>query len=167
MAGMVSCGESAGGNSATISGIRSLSYGIRLRGRRRQAGHGRDITTGDCSVRSFHGGLNLPLAGIYIQLRNFGLDLGFELVAGAFELVERFTYLPPNLRQFLRPEDDQGDHEDKNHLWQAEIHAYIILRRRTVSNEQHGRPANIFRGVGERRAFAAESRILSTKGALL
>src|SRR5438105_4459938 len=114
MAGMDSCGESAGGSSATISGIRSLSYRIRLRRRSGQPSHGRNITTRHCSLRSLAGRLDLPFGCIYIQLRDFGLDLGLEFITGALKLVERLAHLPPDLGQLLRPKDDQGNHEDEH-----------------------------------------------------
>ncbi len=47
------------------------------------------------------------------------LDLRLELVGGALELVEVFADLAGDLRQLLRPKDDQGQKEQEDRLGEA------------------------------------------------
>ena len=55
-----------------------------------------------------------PLLILSSRLRDLRLDLGLELIRGAPELVERLAHLPRNLRQLLRPKDEQGQKEQED-----------------------------------------------------
>ena len=70
----------------------------------------------------------------YVQLGNLRLNLGLELVRGAFELVHRLPDLASNLRQFFGPENDEGDDENKGHLWKTEVQSAMILPEPIGSN---------------------------------
>src|SRR5450755_3141094 len=116
--------SSAGGPSAAISGIGSLGERIRLRHgnlRRRQAAG----SYGACGrLDRRQDGLAMLLD---IQLRDFGLDLRLELVRGPLEFVEGPADLPSDFGQLLWPEQDQGKKEEEDHLWEAQVHAPMIL----------------------------------------
>ena len=64
---------------------------------------------------------NLGL-GFPLDVGNFGLDLRFEFVRGALELVQSLANLPADLRHLLWPENNQGQQEKKHHFWKAKIH---------------------------------------------
>ena len=57
-----------------------------------------------------------------IQLRNLGFYLRLELVRCPLEFIEGSSDLPSNFGQFLGPEQDKGKKEEKNHLWEAQVH---------------------------------------------
>ena len=59
------------------------------------------------------------------EIRDFLLDLGFELVGGAAKLIQRFAHLASDLRQLLGPKDDERQKEQENRFPKA--HAPIIL----------------------------------------
>src|SRR5438270_9127675 len=60
----------------------------------------------------------------HFQLIDFGLDLRLEFVAGALEFRQRAADLAPDLRHLFGAENDQGQHENKNHFGQAEVHDF-------------------------------------------
>ena len=62
------------------------------------------------------------------------LDLRLEFVRGTLEFIERLANLATDLRQLLRPKDDQGQQEDEDHLWEAEVHKFMILPERIGGN---------------------------------
>src|SRR5436309_532573 len=123
--------SSAGGFSAAISGIGRLSQRISFRNRNfagRQAA--RTHRSGGPLNRRKYG-----LAVVFhIDLRDFGLDLGFEFVRSPLELVKRPANLPANLGQLLGPEKDQGKKEQENHLWKTQVHDPMILPERIGGN---------------------------------
>lgn len=63
---------------------------------------------------------------VQVKLANLVFELGFELIAGAAEFCHRPAQLPSQPRQLPRPEYQQGQEEDENHLSQTEVHASII-----------------------------------------
>ena len=64
--------------------------------------------------------------GVQFQFAHFILNLRLEFAAGALEFRQAFADLPPDLRQLLRPKQDQGQNEDEHHLWETQIHSSII-----------------------------------------
>ena len=59
-----------------------------------------------------------------VQVRDFRFNLSLEFIRGPFKFVERLADLASNLGQLLGPEDDQGQQEDKDHLWKTEVHEF-------------------------------------------
>jgi hypothetical protein len=59
-----------------------------------------------------------------IEVRDLGFNLGLEFIRGPLKFVERLADLASDLRQLLGPEDDQGQQEDEDHLWKAQVHNF-------------------------------------------
>jgi len=57
-----------------------------------------------------------------IEVRDLGFNLGLEFIRGPLKFVQRPADLASDLRQLLGPEDDQGQQEDEDHLWKAQVH---------------------------------------------
>src|SRR5579872_1801594 len=122
---------STGGSSA-ISGIARLQHGLAFRGgwfgtriKPRfqswiRAGNRfeRQVRGRDGTLRGLRGRQDL-LMPLHLQLRNLAFDLGFELVRGAAELIQRLSYLARNLRQLLRPKNDQSQKKQEDCLREA------------------------------------------------
>src|ERR1035438_3877278 len=65
-------------------------------------------------------------------MRDFGFDLLSELVGSTAEFGEQTSRLTGDLRQLLRPKDDQGEEEQKDRL--GKTHGFIIMRRAEGDN---------------------------------
>lgn len=61
---------------------------------------------------------------LVLQLADFGLDLRLELVRSPLELVQHLADLTCNPRQFLRPEEQQGENEQYDRV--RKTHQVII-----------------------------------------
>jgi len=72
------------------------------------------------------------LSFLYLELIYLRLDLGLEFVAGALELVERFSDLAGDLRELFGAEDQQSQHEDESGV--AETHVPIIAEQLVGGN---------------------------------
>src|SRR5712692_10861699 len=133
MAGMASWGCPAGGASAAISGIGSLGGRIQF-----GTGYGFGLMASGShrARRRLRRRQNGLAAGLHVQLRYLRFYLRLELVGGAPELVECTPNLAANLRQLLGPEDDQGQQEDEEHLWKAQVHGLMILPERIAINRR-------------------------------
>src|SRR5438876_8813950 len=59
-----------------------------------------------------------------IEVRDLRFNLSLEFIRGPLEFVERPADLASDLRQLLGPEDDQGQQEDEDHLWKAQVHNF-------------------------------------------
>ena len=64
---------------------------------------------------------------LQLQVADLVLELRLELVAGALEFAQRLPYLPADFGQLLGPEDQQGEQENEDHLWKAELHGSMII----------------------------------------
>src|SRR5437762_12693976 len=127
MAGMDSSGWPAGGAAAANSGIGSLGGGVYVRARF-------VISSGDCTygrLRRWQDGLARNLDIKTVDLR---LVLRLEFVRSTLEFVEGLADLATDLRQLLGPKNDQGQQEDEDHLWEAEVHIFMILPERIGGN---------------------------------
>ena len=69
-----------------------------------------------------------------IEMRDLRFNLGLEFIRGPFEFVERPADLASDLRQLLGPEDDQGQQEDEDHFWKAQVHKSMILPQEIAIN---------------------------------
>lgn len=65
---------------------------------------------------------------LYFQMSNLLFDLGFEFIRGATEFGEGLADVTCDLRQLLRPKDDQGENKQEDRL--GETHRFIILPER-------------------------------------
>src|SRR5277367_638263 len=61
-------------------------------------------------------------------MRYLGIDLRAKLVGRPAQLGQKLSRLARNLRQLLRPKDNQGQHKQEDGL--GETHAPIIMRER-------------------------------------
>ena len=161
MAGMDSSGWPAGGAAAANSGIGSLGGGVYLRARF-------VISSGDCTYGRLRRGQDGLARNLDIKTVDLRLDLRLELVGRALEFVERLADLAADLRQLLGPKNDQGQEEDEDHLWEAEVHKFMILPERIGGNgrriavfwsgdrsarmehcdERHNQPLTVLFGMG-------------------
>ena len=80
------------------------------------------VIRGYGSGRRFGGREDLMI--LDIKMRDFRFNLSFEFIRGPLKFVERLADLASNLRQLLGPEDDQGQQEDEDHLWKAQVHKF-------------------------------------------
>src|SRR5205807_1364038 len=127
MAGMDSSGCPAGGAAAANSGIWSLGGGVYFRARF-------VISSRDCTYGRWRRGQDGLARDLDIETVDLRLDLRLELVGRALEFVERLADLAADLRQLLGPKNDQGQQEDEDHLWEAEVHKFMILPVRIGGN---------------------------------
>src|SRR6266545_2829575 len=137
MAGICSLSPPCEGSSAATSGIGRLGGGIGPLGQLRggmllgcmllgvRVEHG---PAGHRAPWRIHGRKVLGRAGFAVKVGDLGLDLRLEFVGGPLELVQSLANLPADLRQFLRPKQNESPEKNENHLWKTEIHAAIILR---------------------------------------
>src|ERR1700682_3417269 len=72
------------------------------------------------ACRRFGGRKNLVILDIEVRYLRFNLSL--EFIRGSLKFVERLGDLASDLRQLLGAEDDQGQQEDEDHLWKAQVH---------------------------------------------
>ena len=79
----------------------------------RPAGRGIQRAAGR-SLQRRAGRQNLWLSIFDLQIRDFLLDLGLELVRSPPELVHPFAGLSRDPRQLLRPKDDKGQQEQED-----------------------------------------------------
>ena len=127
MAGMDSSGWLAGGAAAANSGIGSLGGGVYLRARF-------VISSGDCTYGRLRRGQDGLARNLDIKTVDLRLDLRLEFVRSTLEFVEGLADLATDLRQLLGPKNDQGQQEDEDHLWEAEVHKFMILPERIGGN---------------------------------
>src|SRR5271165_433355 len=79
-------------------------------------------------------GLGLLLrALLQLDVHHLGFELVLELVAGPLELRHVLAELARQAGQLLGPDQHQGQQEDEDHLWHAEIHGSIINQWIVVS----------------------------------
>src|SRR5690348_7788506 len=127
MAGMESSGWPAGGTAAANSGIGSLGGGVYFRARF-------VISSRDCTYGRLRRGQDGLARDLDIKTVDLRLNLRLEFVGSTLEFVERLADLAADLRQLLGPKNDQGQEEDEDHLWETEIHEFMILPERIGGN---------------------------------
>jgi hypothetical protein len=127
MAGMESSGWPAGGAAAANSGIGSLGGGVYFRARF-------VISSRDCTYGRLRRGQDGLARDLDIKTVNLRLNLRLEFVGSTLEFVERLADLAADLRQLLGPKNDEGQEEDEDHLWETEIHEFMILPERIGGN---------------------------------
>jgi hypothetical protein len=127
MAGMESSGWPAGGAAAANSGIGSLGGGVYFRARF-------VISSRDCTYGRLRRGQDGLARDLDIKTVDLRLNLRLEFVGSTLEFVERLADLAADLRQLLGPKNDQGQEEDEDHLWETEIHEFMILPERIGGN---------------------------------
>ena len=69
-----------------------------------------------------------------VKVRDLRFNLSLEFIRGPFKLVERLADLASYLGQLLGPEDDQGQQEDEDHFWKAQVHKSMILPQEIAIN---------------------------------
>lgn len=65
---------------------------------------------------------------LHFEMRDLGIDLRPEFIGGAPQLSQKLSRLARNLRQLLRPKDNEGQYKQEDSL--GETHAPIIMRER-------------------------------------
>ena len=88
----------------------------------------------DCTYGRSRRGQDGLARDLDIETVDLRLDLRLEFVGRALEFVERLADLATDLRQLLGPKNDQGQQEDEDHLWEAEVHKFMILPERIGGN---------------------------------
>ena len=69
-----------------------------------------------------------------VKVRDLRFNLSLEFIRGPLKFVERLADLASNLGQLLGPEDDQGQQEDEDHFWKAQVHKSMILPQEIAIN---------------------------------
>src|SRR5215469_11627620 len=73
-------------------------------------------------------GLGLPTGPLLqLDIHHLHFELALEFIARLLELGQRLPQLPSQFGKLLRPEQDKGQQEDKNHFRHAEVHRFIIM----------------------------------------
>src|SRR5579863_3616228 len=87
---------------------------------------------------------------------DFLLDLRSKLIGGALEFVECFAHLTRDLRQLLRPKNDQGQKEEEDRLGKTHAPSYCPSQK-----------SGNWQATMSRRSFADACRWLATSFAVV
>src|SRR5580704_13216783 len=114
IAGMVSEADFWEGSSAVISGIGNPCHGrlLSLTGRRRPSSRRQRLYRVLGLFRRWQRALLL----LPFEMRNLRFDLALELIRSPSQLIQYLAHLPRDLRQLLRPKNQQGQKEKKDGL---------------------------------------------------
>lgn len=92
------------------------------------------ISSRDCTYGRLRRGQDGLARDLDIKTVDLRLNLRLEFVGSTLEFVERLADLAADLRQLLGPKNDEGQEEDEDHLWETEIHEFMILPERIGGN---------------------------------